>query len=133
MKSIAFFVILLLVICPTVTSYNASIALELGYLSAAAYESAASIQAWNCTYCQKYLVSDVKVFSNAVGGIQGFTGYAENLNAVVVVFRGSDNIQNWILNIWAPRSSYPLCTSCSVHTGFYEGYSLVKSAVKSSV
>ena len=78
-------------------------------------------------------MTDVKVFSNSVGGIQGFTGYSHNLTAVVVVFRGSSNIQNWILNIGTTRSSYPLCSNCAVHTGFYEGYSLVASAVRTNV
>jgi len=82
------------------------VALELGFLSGAAYGSSVSIQTWSCSYCKKYPFVDAKVFSNSVGGIQGFTGYSQNLNAVVVAFRGSDNIQNWILNIGTTRSSY---------------------------
>jgi hypothetical protein len=133
MKSIAIIAILLFIILPSNATYSPSIALELGYLSSAAYEAAASITAWNCTYCHKYAFADPKVFSNAVGGIQGFTGYSHSLNAIVVVFRGSSNIQNWILNIGTTRSSYSLCSGCSVHTGFNGGYNLVASAVKSAV
>ncbi len=78
-------------------------------------------------------MSDIKVFSNSVGGIQGFTAFSHSLNAVVVVFRGSNNIQNWILNIGSTRSTYSLCSSCAVHSGFLGGYNLVASAVKTGV
>lgn len=133
MKSIAILAILLLIIYPAATSYSPSLALQLGYLSGAAYESSANIEAWNCSYCKHYNVTDVKVFSNSVGGIQGFTAFSHSLNATLVVFRGSSNIQNWIVNIDAVRSSYPLCSGCSVHSGFYSGYNLVSSAVKAAV
>ena len=73
------------------------------------------------------------MFSNSVGGIQGYTAFSHGLNAVVVVFRGSNNIQNWILNIGTTRSSYSLCPDCSVHSGFLGGYNLVASAVKTGV
>lgn len=133
MKSIALLSILLFIILPVHTTYSPSIALELGYFSSAAYQSPASIESWSCSYCKKYPFEDPKVFSNAVGGIQGFTGYSKGLNAIVVVFRGSSNIQNWIINIEAVRSTYSLCSGCSVHSGFYSGYNLVASAVKNSV
>ena len=54
-------------------------------------------------------MSEPKVFTNSASGIQGYTGYDGNLNAIVVVFRGSSNINNWILNLDTVRISYPLC------------------------
>lgn len=133
MRSLALLAILLLIIYPAVTSYSPSMALEMGYMSSAAYEAAASIESWSCSYCKKYNVTDVKVFSNSVGGIQGFTGYSHALNAVIVAFRGSNNIQNWILNIDTGRSTYSLCSGCSVHSGFYSGYNFVAPAMKNAV
>lgn len=133
MKSIAYLAILLLICYSGNAAYSTTIALQLGYLSAAAYESAASIESWSCTPCKKYALTDIKVFSNSVGGIQGFTGFSHGLNSIVVVFRGSSNIQNWILNIGTTRSSYSLCAGCSVHTGFLSGYNLVATAVKAAV
>jgi predicted lipase len=76
---------------------------------------------------------DAKVFSNAVTGIQGFTAFSKGFNAVIVAFRGSSNIQNWILNIGTTRSSYSLCTNCSVHTGFLSGYNAIATAVRNAV
>lgn len=55
------------------------------------------------------------------------------MNAIVVVFRGSSNINNWIINIDAIRTTYPLCSGCSVHEGFYSGYTFVASAVRTAV
>ena len=132
MKSLAL-VTILLFIFSIKSSYSPAIALELGYLSGSAYEAAVSIEAWNCSYCHKYPFSDAKVFSNAVSGIQGYTGFSKGLNAVIVAFRGSNNIQNWILNIGTTKSTYSLCSNCAVHTGFNSGYNAVAAAVRSAV
>ncbi len=133
MKSIALLAVLLFIIIPARATYSSAMALELGYFSGAAYESTASIQSWNCSYCHKYPLSDIKVFSNSVGGIQGFAGFSKGLNAIVVVFRGSNNIQNWILNIGTTKSTYSLCSNCAVHSGFLSGYNFVATAVKTAV
>ena len=50
-----------------------------------------------------------------------------------MVFRGSNNIQNWILNIGTTRSTYSLCANCGVHSGFLSGYNAVNAAVKTAV
>jgi predicted lipase len=55
------------------------------------------------------------------------------LNAIVVIFRGSANFQNWLTNLNTVRTSYPACGGCSVHSGFYSGYNSVSSTVKNDV
>lgn len=132
MRSIVIFAILLAIL-GSATAYSTVLALDLGYFSSAAYESAASIESWTCNACKRSKVVDVKVFSNSIGGIQGFTGYSQTLNAVIVCFRGSNNIQNWLINLSTTRSTYSACSGCSVHTGFLDGYNLVASAVRAAV
>lgn len=75
----------------------------------------------------------MRVFSNSVGDIQGFTGYSSSLNAIVLSFRGSSNLQNWIINLSTNMVAYSRCTSCKVHNGFNTGFNLVKSVVNSQI
>jgi predicted lipase len=91
-------------------------------MSSIAYESTASIDAWSCARCKTYPMKNVKSFSNSVGDLQGFTGFSTTLNAIVVSFRGSSNIQNWIINLSTNQVDYPKCSGCKVHNGFYTAW-----------
>ena len=129
-------VLTLVLVCLLVTpqmAYTPSLALELGYFSSIAYESVASINAWNCAKCGKYVLQNPKAFSNTTGDIQGFTGYSPNLNAIILAFRGSSNIQNWIINLSFNQVAYSRCGNCKVHNGFQTGYNTVKTAVISQI
>ena len=75
----------------------------------------------------------VKVFTQSVGDLQGFTGYSTTINAIIVSFRGSSNIQNWIVHLSANMVSYPKCSSCKVHAGFYASWNLIKSTIMSQL
>lgn len=50
---------------------------------------------------------------------EGYIGYTDSQQAIYVSFRGSSDIQNWITNIQATTTNYPLCSDCNVHKGFY--------------
>jgi predicted lipase len=102
-------------------------------MSSIAYESVANINAWNCTRCGKYPLQNVKAFTNSTGDIQGFTGYSPTSKAIILSFRGSSNIQNWIINLSINQVAYSRCTNCKVHNGFFTGYNIVKSTVVSQI
>lgn len=51
--------------------------------------------------------------------MQGFVAYLPKDNTIVVAFRGSVDIENWIADLDAPSMIYPKCTGCRVHVGFY--------------
>jgi predicted lipase len=63
----------------------------------------------------------------------GFTGYSPDIGKIVIAFRGSVDISNWILNLKTARTSYPLCSGCSVHIGFNQGFESVKSQVEANL
>jgi len=105
----------------------------MAYFSSIAYENAASINAWNCGRCGKYPLTNVKVFSNTTGDIQGFTGYSASSNAIILSFRGSSNIQNWIINLSFNQIAFLKCGNCKVHNGFYTGWNTVKAAAISQI
>lgn len=59
------FLLLALLALLASAAYTPKTSLELAYMSAIAYESISSIQAWNCTTCKKYPLTDVPMFSNS--------------------------------------------------------------------
>lgn len=65
--------------------------------------------------------------------MQGFVGYSQSNNAVIVSFRGSDNTKNWIDDFDFLQMPYMRCTGCLVHNGFYFGYLSISSLLKSQV
>ncbi len=71
-----------------------------------------------------------KVFSNTTGNIQGFTGYSQSLNAIIVSFRGSQDTKNWIINLDTVKTTYSACSGCQVHAGFYSAYNMVALTVR---
>jgi predicted alpha/beta-hydrolase family hydrolase len=61
-----------------------------------------------------------------VGKIQAFVGVAENLNAIVIAFRGTQmtSMQNWAEDLYFKQLdvNYPGVTDAMVHKGFYAAY-----------
>jgi predicted lipase len=127
-KVVAALLILTLISCDP---YRTKLASQLTYISAISYETQAAIESWNCNHCSKIKVLQPKVVSN--GSVYGFTGYSPDIGSIVVTFRGSVDLSNWILNLKTARTSYPLCTGCSVHIGFNQGFNSVKSQVESNL
>ncbi|KAG6432164.1 hypothetical protein SASPL_103738 [Salvia splendens] len=84
--------------------------------------------AWTCSRCNGLtegfeileLIVDVKWC------LQGFVGFAANLNAVVIAFRGTQetSIQNWVEDLfWKQLDiNYPGVDGAMVHHGFYNAY-----------
>lgn len=57
---------------------------------------------------------------NAKHDTRGYIGYTASQSTIYVSFRGSESIRNWIDNLDAKLTTYPLCSNCEVHQGFYE-------------
>lgn len=65
--------------------------------------------------------------------MQGYVGYSPAHGAIIVAFRGSSDAKNWIDDFDATHVSYPRCSGCSIHKGFYQGYSTVSPNVKAQI
>ena len=111
--------------------YSTQLAQRLIQFSNITYEEESSILSWNCDLCKKIPFSQPTVVKQ--GSVFAVLGYSSEYNRIVVAFRGSVDIANWILNLEAVRISYPLCSGCSVHNGFNEGYNSVKSSVEATI
>jgi hypothetical protein len=66
-------------------------------------------------------------------GVFGYVAYNSLENQVVVSFRGSDNIVNWISNIDFLQTTYKNVTDAKVHRGFYGSYQVVQPQLISAV
>jgi predicted lipase len=54
-------------------------------------------------------------------------------SAIYVIYRGSTSIQDWVNNLDAVLTSYPRCSNCQIHKGFYTAEQGVISLVTSYV
>lgn len=129
-----------LLIALTFGAYNTHSGLDLAYFSKIAYDPISNIGAWNCGSCSRYKMTDVnlsitqvKAFTNSSWDMQGYVGYSTSHNAVIVSFRGSSNIKNWISDFDAAQVGYSRCSGCNVHRGFFNSYNTVASFVKAQV
>lgn len=133
MKGFIVALTLLALLLSAQAAYSPSIAREMAYMSAIAYESVLSIQAWNCKLCPEYKIALPKAFINLTTGIRGFTGYSSSLSSIVVSFKGADSISTFIDELKVARESYDKCPGCEVSKSFYEQYLTVQTSVLSQI
>ena len=50
----------------------------------------------------------------------GFVGYLPSDTSIYVAYRGSEGWQNWMADLETTKVTYPYCSGCEVHKGFYE-------------
>jgi hypothetical protein len=116
------------------SSYNAAIAYSGWLYGKAVNCNATEIEDWTCSTCQNISgMTQVRVFHNETTGGQAYVGFNDVSNTLVVTFRGSVDIQNWINNLDFFFTEYPNadCTSfngsqCKVHRGFLNVYESIK-------
>lgn len=51
---------------------------------------------------------------------RGYVGYNSDQTTIYVVFRGTTDVANWLTDLDAVMTDYPLCHDCSVHKGFLD-------------
>lgn len=72
-----------------------------------------------------------KSFFSSSANIQGYAAYSPKQSAIIVTFRGSVDVKNWLYNLNTVTTSYPSCSGCSVHLGFYSAYKGVAPILRS--
>ncbi|KAF9735429.1 hypothetical protein PMIN06_002587 [Paraphaeosphaeria minitans] len=86
----------------------------------------ALVQASNAT-------SAIEYNSNLPTDVTGYVALDPSNKLIVVSFRGSASIQNWITNLDFGAVPTPLCTGCTVHRGFWQSWLDARSAVTAAV
>lgn len=81
-----------------------------------------------------------KAFNNSILDIFGFTGYSPDDDAIIVTFRSTVSIQNWVVDLDATQVTiffiqvpYPGCSGCQVHQGFYNAFMGVEGYIRSEI
>lgn len=114
--------------------YNAAEAEYLIKLCQVAYCSASKIIPWPTAHVSASVrdFKPLKVQHNALAETQSYIGFSKSLNAVVLVFRGTDNLLNWIQDIlaWRQPAHFPACPEkCKVEAGFLDDYNSLQSMI----
>lgn len=78
-------------------------------------------------------ISNQKSFFSSKADIQGFAGYLPDFSAILLAFRGSVDTKNWIANLNTISVTYPGCSGCHVHNGFYSAYQGVSPFVHTAI
>eukprot|EP00008_Paramoeba_atlantica_P008627 CAMPEP_0201491408 /NCGR_PEP_ID=MMETSP0151_2-20130828/29730_1 /ASSEMBLY_ACC=CAM_ASM_000257 /TAXON_ID=200890 /ORGANISM="Paramoeba atlantica, Strain 621/1 / CCAP 1560/9" /LENGTH=288 /DNA_ID=CAMNT_0047877755 /DNA_START=30 /DNA_END=896 /DNA_ORIENTATION=- len=101
----------------------------------AAYCPESSIGNWTCHWCQQNSTVSGFVTTKIVlnDGELVYLGYNSDYQQIVVSFRGSTDLVNWINNLDAVYTKYPYCSDCKVHKGFYDTWLSVKDDVLAEV
>ena len=115
-------------------TYSVDRAVLFAKFSAAAYCDVDSINAWSCEPCKAADPAfTAKAFLNETTSMQAFVGTGDGY--VVVSFRGTDDITDWLYNLQFPKvAAYPKCDGrllgkCRVEVGFYKGWLSIKDPV----
>lgn len=115
--------------------YDEKLALYLVRISSAMYCPAPAISIWSCVACsQAGLLQDTKVVIDSESSFQGIVGYSADRDAIVIAFRGSSNLKNWIANVkFVKTKAYNDFPEALVHRGFYKLYQKVAAQVLASI
>ncbi|RAW27126.1 hypothetical protein PC110_g16484 [Phytophthora cactorum] len=113
------------------SKYNETTALYLAHVTSISYCQEQHIIHWNCQPCTFVpSLEGVKVVEDAKDNFQGLVGYSQLYDALVVAFRGSMDVTNWLDNLtFLKRRAYAQFPGVMVHQGFYWAYRSVASQV----
>ena len=59
--------------------------------------------------------------------------YHVNRNAIVISFRGTVDLKNFIADALFFHTKYPHCKGCFVHAGIYWGYLSIKNQMINAI
>ncbi|KAL9240869.1 hypothetical protein vseg_015041 [Gypsophila vaccaria] len=109
--------------------YNHTLAQILVQYNAAVYESdLTDLFTWTCSRCtgnaKEFEI--IELIVDIEHCLQAYVGFAENLNAIIIAFRGTQehSIQNWVEDLYWKQLdlNYPDMPDAMVHHGFYYAY-----------
>ncbi|KAG5471959.1 hypothetical protein CUR178_02636 [Leishmania enriettii] len=105
----------------------------------AAYCSGSDVQSWTCgDACSSVGAFENRtVLDNMLFGTRGLAGVDHANRQIVVAYRGSDNIQNFVENINVLQVRYDKSSSCGrwcrVHAGFLDAYNSLRQQTRDVV
>lgn len=115
--------------------YNETTALYLAHVTSVSYCQEHHVRNWSCGPCALVPpLKDVHIVQDAKDNFQGLVGFSELYDAVVIAFRGSMDIRNWIDNLtFFKKRAYTQFPGVLVHEGFYWAYRSVATDLTARV
>eukprot|EP01094_Clydonella_sp_ATCC50884_P025218 TRINITY_DN6551_c0_g1_i1.p1 TRINITY_DN6551_c0_g1~~TRINITY_DN6551_c0_g1_i1.p1 ORF type:complete len:289 (+),score=46.04 TRINITY_DN6551_c0_g1_i1:91-957(+) len=119
-------------------TWNYETGVDYLLLSYAAYCPVESVMRWDCKWCQNSTeVSQFEPYAfpaDAQYNTFGFVGYSPVWKQIIVSFRGSHNLQNFIIDLELSRTTpYKNYTGVQVHDGFSKAWKNLKPKVMPAV
>ena len=112
----------------SVAAYNETFAYEALHFAKVASCNLDEIKAWTCPACHAASSNFETTWAYESGvDIQGFVGFDHENKIIVIGFRGSKTLTNWIANLKFARVDSPFkeCSNCKVHKGFLDDYNSI--------
>jgi len=104
--------------------------------SRSAYCDASTLTNWQCESCKDepdFVVEKVIDEKSNPDRLQGFIGYSTSKKLIIVSFRGSVNLANFIADLKFDKVDSDFndrgCTDCKIHRGFYEAYAEISPQI----
>lgn len=120
-------------------SYNPGLAMEALQYCKASYCPVEALSNWSCgdacSGAHQYFNLHA-VHQNEKYSVLGYVGVHQEARRIVVAFRGTVSIVNWISNLNFFMMKYPATAcgpKCEVHRGFYESYLSVRDSLVADV
>ncbi|CAD8184972.1 unnamed protein product [Paramecium octaurelia] len=120
--------LLVLIAIVSAFDYDPALANQLTAFSFAAYCNPENILSWDVgTISQQYPhLSKIQIFENIELETRGYIAYNSASQAITVVFRGSNNMKNFIADIDYKKIEFNTICKCQVHEGFFAAYTSLK-------
>jgi len=115
----------------TNSAYNETTANHSLMFSLATYCSESQLESWTCAYCRaiKHFTLYKYVTAGTDNSLVALVGYDSGYDQIVLVFRGSDDLPNWVTDFDFVQVDYPAVAGGRVHAGFYEAWKTMQDAV----
>ena len=118
----------------SLTPYDIAHSKQTAGYASLAYCDDTCLNAWSCKSGTKLPgLKNVTYLAQSITQATGYLGYSSQLNTIIISFRGSSNIPNWIENLNFEKVPYLFCLRCEIHTGFYADYIAVASQLTNAV
>ncbi|GLJ45801.1 hypothetical protein SUGI_0963840 [Cryptomeria japonica] len=110
-------------------AYNRTLAkILVEYASAVYMDDLSALISWTCSRCNGLTegFEMIELIVDVRHCLQAFVGIANDLNAIVIAFRGTqeNSLQNWVEDLFCKKLdlNYPGMPGAMVHYGFYSAY-----------
>jgi predicted lipase len=96
------------------------------FFSKLSYCDLKELKSWTCYLCETDPLEDLFVFTNHLHtDLQSLTAYDPVEERVILAFRGSSSLKNWVQDFrmnQVPLLKQKNCKNCRVHQGFLDSY-----------